>query len=306
MGTDATSRVARAFAPGHITGFFRPDLSARDPRGRGSVGAGVVLDRGAWATAWWSPGGRDGLALRSRPRIPLPISRAVARHLKGSTRGRLEVDLSHDLPVGQGLGMSAAGAVATGLAVAAAMRIPASRAWQWAHLAELAGRGGLGGVAAIGGGGWERRIRPGLAPWGATVHSAATAPLRLVPIGRPMPSREILSDPGRLGRMARAGARAVGRFGRDPTWASYWREAERFTDEIEMMPADVRGLIRHARSDRFAIAQAMFGRLLVVAPRDLRPRGRINWPQLGLGTRSISVRVGARGAGPVPARRLRR
>src|SRR5271154_6986697 len=48
------TRRARAFAPAHVTGYFSPDLGSRDPRGRGSVGAGLVLDAGAVAEAAWS------------------------------------------------------------------------------------------------------------------------------------------------------------------------------------------------------------------------------------------------------------
>src|SRR5580692_2923567 len=110
MGPSQAHVVARAFAPGHITGFFVPDLTARDPRRRGSTGAGIVLDRGVAARAPFDPSGPTPLRLSSRPRMALPISRDVAQRLRVGTPGSLEILLDHDLPVGQGLGMSAAGA----------------------------------------------------------------------------------------------------------------------------------------------------------------------------------------------------
>src|SRR5579871_1527184 len=70
---DAT-RTARAFAPGHVTGFFDPSLDAPDPRGRGSTGGGLVLGAGATAEATWTPGGPSRVTVRSPAARRLPIS----------------------------------------------------------------------------------------------------------------------------------------------------------------------------------------------------------------------------------------
>src|SRR5580700_10291312 len=99
---DAGATVGQAFAPGHLTGIFAPRLAARDPRARGSVGAGLVLDLGVRATAHWSVGANDEVVVRGPPSGPMPISLESARRVKGERRGRLTVDLVHDLPIGRG------------------------------------------------------------------------------------------------------------------------------------------------------------------------------------------------------------
>jgi len=75
------ARTARAFAPGHVTGIFRPEMTYRDPRGRGSVGAGVVLELGAWAEARFLPGTRAIVRVTGDYPGPWPISEDVARRL---------------------------------------------------------------------------------------------------------------------------------------------------------------------------------------------------------------------------------
>jgi len=168
--TVSLARSTRAFAPGHVTGIFRPEVTHRDPRGRGSVGAGIVLELGAWAEARFSPGPRSRIRVVADGRGPWPISEDVARRMTPEEPGTLTVRLTHELPVGQGFGMSAAGALATALAVGALSARPTAHAVEVAHLADLFGGGGLGGVAAILGGGLEVRTRAGVPPLGRVIH----------------------------------------------------------------------------------------------------------------------------------------
>lgn len=299
MGRIPEVRAARAFAPGHLTGFFVPELAARDPRARGSLGAGIVLDRGVVATARWREGARPGLRMRSCPAVPLPISREVARRLLAGRRGRLEVDLEHALPVGQGLGMSAAGALATGLAVAEVLGRPARRAWEAAHLAELFLGGGLGGVAALGGGGFERRTRAGLPPFGRVEHRPWHGPLALVRVGPPLPSPALLRDRRFLRKVRRTGEGALAAPGLGRDRAVFLQGAERFTDRLGLASPPIRAALDDLRSTRWAAAQAMFGEVVFVAPwstpgpreEALPPRWR---------RRALWVRAGALGAGPLP------
>ena len=270
MGPRRTPVTARAFAPGHLTGFFAPDLNSKDPRGRGSRGAGIVLDRGVIATARYDPRGPSRTRVTSTPRVPVPISREVAVRLRAGLPGALSVELRHDLPIGQGLGMSAAGAVATGLAVAHVVEIPESRAWEVAHLSDLFHGGGLGGVAALRKGGLETRIRPGIPPWGTSRHWAWNGPVRIYRAAGPRPSPRLLRDPAFLRRVARAGARSVPAFLRDPSLRTFLREAERFTDRIDLGPPRVTRWVHSLRSPEIACAQAMFGGLVYAIPRNGR------------------------------------
>lgn len=293
--TGPRARRVRAFAPGHVTGIFRPDLTHRDPRGRGSVGAGVVLELGAWVEARFSPGRRSRVRVVGDGPGPWPISEDAARRMASDLRGTLTVRVTHELPVGQGFGMSAAGALATALAVGALSGRPRGRAVEVAHLADLFGGGGLGGVAAILGGGLEVRTRAGLPPIGRIVHRPFRPALLVGVVGRPIPSPSVLEDPEALRRIARA-SRGLERLGDRPTPERLFGLSERFTDRAGLSsPAVDRAVVALRRRDAFA-CQAMFGQSFFALPRSTAARtASLAWLRRE-GVRAVEVHAAATGA----------
>ena len=266
---------ATAFAPAHITGVFAPRLEAPDPRARGSVGAGLVLDVGTIATAAWTSGAADRVSVRAAPSGPVPISTEVAERLKGTRRGRLAVELTQQLPVGQGFGMSAAGALATARAVATVLELPASRAAETAHLADLFGGGGLGGVASILGGGLELRTAPGIPPWGSVRRAGFPVPVFIVVLGRPLPSPGLLGNAVFLGRVRAAATPELQRPRRLATPEGFLAAAERFTDRLALAPPVLARRIRSLRGPGIRVAQTMFGRALFAVPLTVAARRRL-------------------------------
>ncbi len=266
------SRSARAFAPAHVTGIFRPAVSARDPRARGSLGAGIVLELGVHAAAEFRPGGRRGLRFASDVDHRLPISEEVARRLFPAGNGTLLVRLRHDLPIGQGFGLSAAGATATALAVGRLFGTTRSAALETAHLADLWGGGGLGGVASIaGGGGLELRRRAGVPPWGEVEHRPFSGPLFVGVVGGPLPSPSVLRSPRALARIERAAEELDGLLAR-PSRSRFLAASERFTDRAGLAPPALRTTLRAVRRRGARAAQAMFGRSFFACPSDRASR----------------------------------
>jgi len=305
-GRPSTPGVAHAYAPGHVTGLFAPDLTAPDPRARGSVGAGLVLSMGATAVASDRPGPRR-VTVRDDEGRWLPISEEVARRLWTPADGTLTVTVHHDLPVGQGFGMSAAGAVATALAVARLAGVDRRRAVEVAHLADLFGGGGLGGVAAILGGGWERRTRAGVPPWGTVVHAPFPRSVFVGVVGPPLPSPSLLRRLEFLHRVSTAAKAGLGRLGRAPTPDHLLRESERFTDRLGLASRHLRDVVHELRRTRARVAQAMFGESFWAVANDpagrealIRALERLGVPAVELPTAATGPRVG-RGA-PPPSR----
>jgi pantoate kinase len=267
--------LGTAFAPGHVTGVFAPRLAARDPRARGSVGAGLVVELGARATARWRPGPDRVVVVRSGTRTPLGISREVAERVKGDRPGRLVVDIHHDLPVGQGFGMSAAGALATGQAVALAVGQRPTQVPAIAHLADLLGGGGLGGVAAILAGGLEVRRTPGIPPFGSIRRHPFPLPVFLAVTGPPLPSPRLLRDPRFLERVETAASEELPRLDSAPRPDMFLEAAERFTDRLGLAPPALRRRILRLRRTGARVAQTMFGRAFFAVPSDARERDRL-------------------------------
>ena len=266
---------AEAFAPAHVTGVFRPAVDARDPRARGSVGAGIVLECGVRAVAEFRPGPRRRIRVSSRLGIPLPISEEVAHRLRPNPTGTLSVHLVHELPVGQGFGMSAAGATATALAVGAISGRPRPRVIEVAHLADLFGGGGLGGVASIvGGGGLEFRSRSGIPPFGRTVHRELSGSVILGVAGGPLPSPRLLRDRGFLRRVATA-SNGLDDLLQQPGVAGFFDLSERFTDRLGLAPAPLVRVLRGLRRRGASAAQAMFGRSFFARVASVRQRTQV-------------------------------
>lgn len=255
----ASVRRGTAFAPSHVTGIFAPRLDARDPRGRGSVGAGLVLSAGVTASVAWRPAERPSVVVTADRRGRFDISRTVAERLVARRPGRLSLRLEHDLPIGQGFGSSAAGALATGLAVARALGLPRERAVEVAHLADLFGGGGLGGVAAILGGGLELRVTPGIPPFGRVLRSRVDGSVVVGTLGPPLRTPALLAGPRLRARLERAET-AFGSLGTRPDWERFWTASERFTDLTRLAPPGLHVLLRALRRRGARAAQAMFGR----------------------------------------------
>jgi pantoate kinase len=288
--------TGRAFAPGHITGIFSPALGALDPRARGSVGAGLVLEAGVVAVATWRPARRSSVRILSDVAQPLPISLEVARRLVARRPGRLQVTLHHELPIGQGFGMSAAGALATSLSVARATGGSRQGAIEVAHLADLFGGGGLGGVSAILGGGMELRERPGIPPWGRVRHFPASGTIFAVVTGTAMPSSTLLGSPRFLARVEKAAGPGLSRLQRRPTLSNFLREAERFTDGLRLGPPALLSRAHQLRSEDVRVAQAMFGRSLFAVPRTPGARIGLIRTLTRWGLRAAEIRLARTGA----------
>jgi pantoate kinase len=300
--TTRTGEHAVGFAPGHLTGLFRPELTARDPRGRGSRGAGVVLEIGATARVTVWPSERARVSVRDARDRPLPITELALRHLGVPEPLRIEVRVEHALPVGQGFGMSAAGTLAAALAVAKLAGLPSARAVAAAHLAELFGGGGLGGVAAILGGGLEVRVAPGIPPWGTVVHSPFAPALLLGVLGGPLPSPGLLEDSRFLTRVESAAGDALDRIGPHPLPEEFLSASQRFTDRLGLAPPGVRRLLQGLRLRGAWAAQAMFGRSFFAVAPSPRVRSKVLAYLAERQVAAIEVRSGRAGA---RARRLR-
>jgi pantoate kinase len=307
--TDRGVETAAAFAPGHVTGIFAPDVRARDPRARGSVGAGVVLELGAIARAEFRAGARRSLRVESDLGRPLPISEEVARRLRPTRSGALTVRLVHELPVGQGFGMSAAGATATALAVAGISGRSRADALEAAHLAELFGGGGLGGVAAIaGGGGLEIRRRSGIPPRGDIFHVPLEGALFVGTTGPPLPSPNLLRDRPFLERV-RAASLGLEQLTDHAEATPFFVLSEQFTDRLGLAPRSLRRVLAALRERGAWAAQAMFGRSFFARPKGPASRAEIvEWLESS-GLRAVEIaaaRRGARRTAASPPHRARR
>jgi len=160
--------VAKAFSPGHITGFFEiPHGSYSHFLHKGSKGAGFSIDRGIATTAYVYESAKTDyrISINGIQTGNAEVSSwVVEEYLKLANRPYF-VNVDHDagIPVGFGLGSSGAAALSLSYALNEALDIGLSRteAAQIAHHAEIACKTGLGTVIAEFAGGFEIRTGAG-------------------------------------------------------------------------------------------------------------------------------------------------
>lgn len=161
--------LAKAFSPGHITGFFEAphDISCFHYLHKGSKGAGFSIDRGIATTAYLYESAKSEyqISINGIKSRNAEVSKwVIEEYLKLADRPYF-ISIHHDveIPIGFGLGSSGAAALSLSYALNQVLDTGLNRtqAAQIAHHAEIACNTGLGTVIAEFAGGFEMRTSAG-------------------------------------------------------------------------------------------------------------------------------------------------
>ena len=198
--------MTSAFCPGHLTCFFRPVLTA-DVMSTGSEGVGIKLSRGTVVHVDERTDGSmkvtmDGAS--SEAKVTVRTVRTLC-----DDRG-FDITVENQLPVSQGFGMSAAGAIAAGLCVCDIIDCDGNEAYRAAHMADIDELGGMGDVSALTAAGpISIRMKAGLPPRGEVVSKDFGDNLTLIVIGGSLETKKILADGDAVKRISSAGGAAM-------------------------------------------------------------------------------------------------
>jgi pantoate kinase len=218
---------ATAFCPGHITGFFQI-CEHKEPLRSGSRGAGICTTLGATSTVVSKKGNGDIEIYTNGRKSDAPVTKqALARMILGRDID-LDVETLLDLPISQGFGMSAAGALSAALATAEILDAPMYAALEVAHEAEILHRTGLGDVAALSKGGVTFRRVEGLPPQGRVDRIRADVELVLAVVGPPISTPTVLSDQDARERINLIGKECVEGLEFSPSLANFFRLSREF------------------------------------------------------------------------------
>ena len=208
---------AKAFCPGHITGFFEI-CRTEDPLTTGSRGAGMCLSLGATSTVEIVDAKRQRIDISIDGKVSkAEVTRDAVERLIDSRPVHVKISTQLDLPVSQGFGMSAAGALSAALGVSSIIGHPRQKAFEAAHIAEIVKGGGLGDVSALHAGGITIRRKPGLPPIGKVIRIDGRPDLVLCVVGRKMLTKSVLGDPDMQRIINSNGSKKVDELVRKPT-----------------------------------------------------------------------------------------
>ena len=258
--------MTSAFSPGHITCFFQP-VSSLDPLSAGSVGAGIRIDSGTTVTVKPASGKPvteiDGVTVEGR------IVRRVVETLDAGNQ--YDITVEHNLPVGQGFGMSAADAVAAAFCVCHITGKDISVGFRAAHIADLLEGGGRGDVAGI----MCKCRQPvrtvaGLPPFGKVRDSfVPIEKITLFTLGSPIDTKSILSDRDRVSKIRKAGAKAAEDYLKNISLKSLFDISNKFSEAAGLRTDEINDAIKILKDKRQMAAMCMLGNsMFTTAPEE--------------------------------------
>ena len=226
---------AAAFAPGHISGFFEPVYHNEDMSRTGSRGAGINISLGAYSEVNVSNSQNQSFEIFiNKKKTNAPVTNLALKYLISNTPLNIKIKTKLDLPMGQGFGMSGAGALSATLALSKMINLSANDAMRASHFAEVQLRTGLGDVIASCFGGVEIRKSPGLPPWGLIEHIPGKFDLILCVIGKKVDTKKILSNPKKASRIVEYGKIYTKQILENPSIENLFNLSQMFTQKTEL------------------------------------------------------------------------
>jgi len=237
-----------AFCPGHVTAFFEP-VEHGDPFRKGSRGAGLCITLGVTSRVKARLGRQQRIRVfLNRQEAEAPTTEIAVRRLIGGAAFEVVVQSDVQLPIAQGFGMSAAGALSAALAANDAMDLGLShtRVVAIAHAAEVEAKTGLGDVVPASQGGMDVRLEPGAPPNAVVRRIPVEAEVLLAVVGPAMHTKAVLADPAKVHAIAAAGRKCVAEFAKAPSLEDLFRLGRQFAFESGLAAGKVREAIEAA------------------------------------------------------------
>jgi len=259
-------KEAKAFSPGHITGFFQVCDEPNDPLLKGSRGAGVSITRGVTTEVQVGRSVKTSVKIMMNGNVTNSalVSEHVVNAFLSHIAGSYKVLVKHDVkvPIGCGFGSSGAGALSLALDLNEVFNLNLSRleAAQMAHVAEVKCKTGLGTVIAEAFGGLEIRVKPG-APNVGQLRSIPISDNRVVAYLNfgPIFTREILTDEASRQRINELGGNLVDELAKHPSPSNFMVLSRKFAERVGLISKRLRAVLEEADSAGLTCSMAMLG-----------------------------------------------
>ena len=249
--------MIKAFCPGHITGFFAPVITD-DALTTGSIGAGIRLSKGVTVTIEGRASNRKTrITMDGEDRTDAKITEHVVNALGPDKT--FDITIENELPLSQGMGMSAAGAIALGLCITMLKGMNEEEAYKAAHIAEVVNGGGLGDVAGILGGKQTIRLKAGMPPYGRTVDTGLDIKLSVVVLGPELETGNVLSDRGAMKKITASGTECVNRYVSGPSEKLFYELSSQFSKNIGLESKKVKRALSVLRENGHMASMCMLG-----------------------------------------------
>jgi pantoate kinase len=278
--------MAKAYSPGHITGFFATQITQNftlKPKYRGSLGAGFSIDKGITSTVkvFSSTEKNYEIRLNGIPNFELKVSNYVVAYYMQLIRDPVFLSIEHDcdLPIGFGLGSSGSAALSLSYALNEALKTNLTKlqAAQIAHNADIFCRTGLGTVISEFTGGFELRLSVGGPGIGRVIKSELSPDwcviiLCLEPIKTELwLEKPITSEKKRSLNLL--GIKMVNKLHQDKNVGSFLHMSYQFACEYQLNEGKCQYPLRVLQAEGIQASVALFGHtLFTLTKRDQLPK----------------------------------
>jgi pantoate kinase len=256
---------AKAYAPGHITGFFQIHEN-EDPHKKGSTGCGIVLNGGVTTEVKVGDSVEETEIFLNGKRVEGRTTRTVAEMM---TESPVRIKSWAEIPIGCGFGASGAGALGTAYALNSALSLnqTVKGLTEYAHVAEVVNCSGLGDIAAQSNGGVVIRLKPGGLEFGRVDRiPAPEARVFCIVLGE-ISTGSVLKDPIAAGKINSAGKEAMVKLLEKPSLENFMVQAEKFASKTGLMSSKAQDVIEAANASGGLASQAMLGdTVFAIAP----------------------------------------
>jgi pantoate kinase len=249
--------LAKAYAPGHITGFFQIH-EHEDPHHKGSTGCGIVLNGGVTTEVKVGNSVEKTEIFLNGKRIEGRTTQTVAEMM---TDLPVRVNSWAEIPVGCGFGASGAGALGTAYALNRALSLnqTVKSLTEYAHVAEVINHSGLGDIVAQSNGGVVIRLQPGGSEFGLIDRiPAPDARVFCIVLGE-ISTGSILEDKATSRKINSAGKACLTALLKKPTLENFMYQAKDFSSKTGLMSSKAKDVIEAANASGGFASQAMLG-----------------------------------------------
>lgn len=253
-----------SFSPAHITGFFEV-IYDKDEKNSGSRGAGISITLGSYAIV--EPTNKNFMSKRAK----------VTRDAINFFNKKFKVRIKNELPCSQGFGISASSTLAACMGAAHILSMPYRRAMEFAHIAEVRNKTGLGDAISSFYGGMEARIEPGLN--GKIKKWRRDEKILIAVVGSPLKTEHILKNEKAIDRINEAGRDCLKEFLRDPSIDNFFYFSRIFAEGSGLMNGRMKKLINEANKIGMAsmcmIGNSIFAKWSKETKKFLMNRGKV-------------------------------
>jgi pantoate kinase len=254
---------ARAFVPGHITGFFEI-CEGSDALHTGSRGCGVVVSKGVYTTVKAKKASKNEVHvyINGKP-CDCPVTTAAIEEILKLAEGKYRVEVFHklELPMKYGFGLSAAGSLGAVLAVAKALglNLTLNDCGSIAHCAEVANKTGLGDVIAECTGGVVLRKKPGAPGIGRVDKIPCNESVVAFILGGELETKSVLLSGQKKRRIAAAGRGCMDTFLKNPSVENFMRLSKKFASKAGLMDKKVYSAVKELEKKNIEASMIMLG-----------------------------------------------